>query len=150
MTDTGKLMYQSCRENASLSQSEACYHLDIKDVSQLSRYENGRVTPPDAVVREMSILYKDKNLIIWHLRRIHPFLSDCIPYPASVTNINEALTKLAFSMDIIGEIYQSAKEFAKSPLTEGEKAAFKETETEKAADLINKIAAYKMFLEQKI
>jgi len=87
MTEYDKNMYKSCRETANLTQNEACYHLDIKDVLMLSRYENGHITPSDSLVKDMAKLYRDKNLVSWHLRRIHPDLCEYIPYPKSINSI---------------------------------------------------------------
>ena len=62
IAESGNLTYKICRENANLTQNEAAYCLDIKDVSQLSRYENGHVLPPDRVVLKMASEYGDAQI----------------------------------------------------------------------------------------
>lgn len=149
LTETVKLKYKTCRENAGLTQNEACYHLDIDYVETLSRYENGHRPIPDKVIYDMARVYRNKRLVSWHLRRIHPELAEYIPYPDEVNNIYEAALNLEFSGDTVHETERQVKENLRDgALSEDEKIRFKEQEVPKIRRAIEELTAILMFAEK--
>ena len=149
LTCTDKLKYQTCRENVGLTQSEACYHLDIKNVETLSRYENGHATPPDDVIYKMAILYRIKNIVTWHLRLIHPDLAEFIPYPDELHSEHEMALNLEFMADKTRELESVFKDYLRDGvLCDEEKAKLKDYDVPEIQRIIDGLTAIKMFAEK--
>ena len=148
-TDAVKLKYKTCRENAGLTQNEACYHLGIENVETLSRYENGHSTPPDKVVKNMAMLYRNKKLVKWHMRRIHPLLAEYIPYPDDVENIHEATLQIEFHADSAYETLNQFKEYLRDGvLCDDDITQLKEKDIPAIRRIIEGLTAVLMFAEK--
>lgn len=111
MPESAKLYYKTCRENAGLTQEEACAYLNIAEISTLSKYENGHLKVDQAMVKQMTLLYRNRLLPVWHLRYTNPDLAEFIPDPAELHNDSEFVLQCEFSMDEIESIYRESKDF---------------------------------------
>lgn len=114
MSGSDKLKYKTCRELAGLTQEQAVYELDIEVVTTLSRYENGHLPVPDEIVHKMAMLYRNKDLITWHLRRRHPLFENYIPYLAEIHNDYEFALRSEFAANKLSETSESIKEYLKN------------------------------------
>jgi len=149
LTGTVKLKYKTCRENAGLTQNEACYHLGIENVETLSRYENGHVTPPDKIVKDMAMLYRNKKLVKWHMRRIHPELAEFIIYPDDVHNIHEATLQIEFHADSAYDTVSQFKEYLRDgKLCDDDVIQLKEKDVPAIKRIIEGLTAILMFVEK--
>lgn len=114
MSENSKLYYKTCRENAGLTQEEACYHLCISETTTLSKYENGHLKVDSDLVAQMALLYRNRLLPIWHLRYTNPALAEYIPDPKELFNDSEFVLQFEFASDQITKISNKAKKFMKN------------------------------------
>jgi len=149
LTEVGKLKYKICRENAGMTQNEACYHLGIENVETLSRYENGHNAPPDKIVASMAMLYRNKKLVKWHMRRIHPELADFIVYPDDVNNIHEMIWQIELNADSAYETMAQVKEYLRDgALCDDDITQLKEKDVPAMRRAIEGLTAVLMFMEK--
>lgn len=149
LTETVELKYKTCRKDVNLTQDEACYHLDIKNVETLSRYENGRIIPPIGIVKKMAILYRNKYLVTWHLRYIYPEIAEYIPYPDEVNNIYEATLKFEFLAKAANNTMQIFKNYLQDGVfSEEEKLRLKECDAPEIKRVIDGLTAIVMYAEK--
>jgi hypothetical protein len=121
----------------------------MDNVETLSRYENGHATPPDRIVADMAILYRNKKLITWHLRRVHPDLAESIPYPDDVHNIHEATLQMEFYADSACEITDQLKEYLRDgKLCEDDIIQLKEKDIPAIKRILDGLTAVLAFVEK--
>ena len=113
MAEADKFSYKNCRKRTNLTQREVCDRLNIAEIATLSNYETGKVIPPDTVVKGMAALYGEMNLIIYHLRRVHPDFAEYIPYPANIGDIQKTLAKTYLSSYRINDMTTGLIKFLK-------------------------------------
>ena len=111
MTNKGKLYYKTCRENAGLTQEDACKFLNIAEATTLSKYENGHLKVDDGLANRMALLYRNKLLPVVHLRHIHPELSEFIPDPRELNSDGEQLMYLELAADHLSAVFRKAKKY---------------------------------------
>lgn len=114
MSESDKLYYKTCRENAGLTQEEACYHLCIAEATTLSKYENGHMKVDQAMVKQMALLYRNRLLPVWHLRYTNPDLAEFIPDPTELNNDSEFVLQCEFAADQIEIIHKKAKKYLRN------------------------------------
>ena len=145
LAESSKLYYQSCRDNAEMTQEEAAHMLNI-DVSTLSRYENGRAIPDQQVVARMVLLYKVPRLAVWHVKRTYPDLVRFLALPEIIEFRTDGDTFLALdiSSDALIEYKADLKRIYRIGGAADQDAELEVIETglKKVADDVLSIASY--------
>lgn len=114
MTENTKLYYKTCRENAGLTQEEACFRLDISEPTTLSKYENGHLKPDQNLVDRMALLYRNARLPVWHLKHWNPALAKYIHEPKEMFSDGENVMQCEIAADELTEVYKKAKKYLKN------------------------------------
>ena len=92
MTDHGKSIYKSCREQAGLTQEDAAERLSCS-VRSLARYEAGEAAVPDDIAYRMVLLYDSQYLAVGHLRQASQVAARVLP-PLSVMALPVAVIRI--------------------------------------------------------
>ena len=91
MPGNGSQIYQTCREQAGLTQEQAAESLNCS-VRQLARYEAGEAPVPDDIAYQMVVLYDSQLLEVQHLRLVSQVAADLLP---PIVEVNLSMASLA-------------------------------------------------------
>lgn len=91
MPGNGSQIYQTCREQAGLTQEQAAEGLNCS-VRQLARYEAGDAPVPDDIAYQMVVLYDSQLLEVQHLRLVSQVAADLLP---PIVEVNLSMASLA-------------------------------------------------------
>ena len=150
MPESGKLYYKTCRENAGLTQEEACVYLNIEEASTLSKYENGHLKVDQTMVKAMTLLYRNRLLPAWHLRHLNPDLAEFIPDPAELQSDSEFVLQCDFSVEELEKVYTEAKDFLRNDgILDREEIMELEKQIPTLQGLINKITGLINYVKNK-
>lgn len=103
MTDSNKLYYKTCREQAGLTQEQAIPLLGIAEPATLSRYENGHIPVSQELVAAMIKVYRTPSLAQWHVEYTNPDLVDYLRMSDKLLTDGDAMLQLELANDSITE-----------------------------------------------
>ena len=92
MPGNGIEIYQTCREQAGLTQEQAAGGLNCS-VRQLARYEAGEAPVPDDIAYQMVVLYDSQLLAVQHLRLVSHVAAKILP-PVTVLDLPRAAIRI--------------------------------------------------------
>ena len=92
MTEHGKSIYKTCREQAGLTQEIAAERLSCS-VRSLARYEAGETAVPDDIAYRMVVVYDSQYLAVEHLRQASQVAAQVLP-PLSVMALPVAVIRI--------------------------------------------------------
>lgn len=92
MPGNGIEIYQTCREQAGLTQEQAAEGLNCS-VRQLARYEAGEAPVPDDIAYQMVVLYDSQLLAVQHLRLVSHVAAKILP-PVTVLDLPRAAIRI--------------------------------------------------------
>ncbi len=103
MTNSSKLHYKTCREQAGLTQEQAISLLGIADPATLSRYENGHLPVSQELVAAMIKVYRTPSLAKWHVEYTNPDLVAYLRMSDKLLTDGDAMLQLELADDGITE-----------------------------------------------
>lgn len=103
--------YAVCRKIAKLTQEQTLPFLGIEDVSTLSRYEQLKVKPPRAIVAKMVTLYRNPELMSWHIRQWYPEFAPYIIEPTKITSNETLQSSVVRSQTILSDLEKTLNIF---------------------------------------
>ena len=114
MSNVDKLYYKVCREQAGLTQKQACELLGIAEEATLSRYENGHTPVSQDVVAAMVKVYQTPTLAWWYIRYICPDLALHLPDPPPMSTDGDVMLRLELAEDDLVEMRSALKTIFRS------------------------------------
>lgn len=107
MSGNGSEIYQTCREQAGLTQEQAAESLNCS-VRQLARYEAGEAPVPDDIAYQMVVLYDSQLLSVQHLRLVSHVAAEILP-PVTVLDLPRAAIRI---INLVGKFAERHRERA--------------------------------------
>lgn len=107
MPGNGSQIYQTCREQAGLTQEQAAESLNCS-VRQLARYEAGEAPVPDDIAYQMVVLYDSQLLAVQHLRLVSHVAAEILP-PVTVLDLPRAAIRI---INLVGKFAERHRERA--------------------------------------
>lgn len=117
MSNTTKLYYKTCREQAGLTQEQAIVLLGISEVGTLSKYENGHLPVSSALAAEMVKVYRVPSLAVWHLKYANPELAQYLPEVSTLVTDGDMALQMELADDDISDVRKGVKVNGKGKTT---------------------------------
>lgn len=149
MSNTTKLYYKTCREQAGLTQEQAIVLLGISEVGTLSKYENGHLPVSSALAAEMVKVYRVPSLAIWHLKYANPELAQYLPEVSTLITDGDMALQMELADDDISDVRKAVKTILRDGTVSGEEAVQLKQNAKNLRETANKILSAANFLEER-
>ena len=149
MAKAVKLHYQTCREQAGLTQEQAAPLLGI-DVSTLSRYENGHMLVSQDLVAAMVKVYRTQTLAWWYVRHSNPGLSKYLPKPPPMSTDGDMMLRLELAEDDLVSLRSALKTILRNGSLSCEEARRLALKAETLRTMASKFMEAAGFLDERV
>lgn len=149
MSDTNKLYFKTCREQAGLTQEQAIALLGIAEVSTLSKYENGKLPVSPELAEAMVKVYRTPLLANWYVRYTNPGLAGYLPELTEPITDGDMALQMELADDDISEVRAAVKAILRDGIITPEEAEQLKVSAKMLRSVANKILSAATYLESR-
>lgn len=149
MSDSNKLYFKTCREQAGLTQEQAIALLGISEVSTLSKYENGKLPVSPELAGAMVKVYRTPLLANWYVRYTNPELARYLPELSNPITDGDMALQMELADDDISEVRAAVKAILRDGIITPEEAEQLRVNAKTLRSVANKILSAATYLESR-